>query len=159
MEKNREDVVGGPSLVFTRKEMKLLSESLQTYANLSLGLMPANFIPTRCVNPCLLVSIRVGISIQKRVDSHLDKTRPAALKRWSCPTSNEKDQNVKLKAYLQQADRRKLTAAVLKGFVLIATVCLKLWVAFTTPVPVKSYVLLSLKRVFNVVARGESSMH
>ena len=30
--------------------MKLLFESLQTYANLLLGLMPANYNPTRCVN-------------------------------------------------------------------------------------------------------------
>ena len=108
--------------------MKLLFESLQTIANLLLGLMPANYIPTRCVNQCLPVFIRVGISFQKRVDSHLDKTRPAALRIWSCPISNEQDQNVKLKASLQQADRRKLTASVLMGFVLIATLCLKPWV-------------------------------
>ena len=56
--------------------MKLLLESLQTFANLMLGLMPAHYIPTRCVNPCLPVSIRVGISIQKRIDSHLDKKDP-----------------------------------------------------------------------------------
>ena len=138
--------------------MKLLSENQQTYANLLLGLTLANYTPTRCVNPCRPVFIRVGILIQKRVDSYLDKTRPAALKIWSCPISNEQDQNVKLKASLQQADRRKLTASVLMGFVLIATLCLKTWVAFTTSAPVKSCVLLSLKRKFNVVARRESSM-
>ena len=119
-------------------------ESLQTYANLFLGLMPANYIPTRRVNPCLLLFIRVGISIQKRVDSHLDKTKPAPLKRWSGPISNEKDQNVKLKASVEQADRRKITASVLMVFVLIATMCLKPRVAFSTSVPVKSFVPLSL---------------
>ena len=41
------------------------------------------------------------------------------------------------------------------GFVLIATLCLKPWVAFTTSVPVKSCVLPSLKRIFNVVAKRE----
>ena len=101
--------------------MKVFFQSLQIYANQLLGLTPANYIPTRCVNPCLSVFIRVGIWIQKRVDSHLDKTRPAALKIWSCPFSNEQDQNVKFKASLQQADRRKVTASVLMGFVLIAT--------------------------------------
>ena len=55
--------------------MKLLFESLQTFANLLLGLMPANYIPIRCVNPRLPAFMRVGIWIQKRVDSHLDKTR------------------------------------------------------------------------------------
>ena len=64
--------------------IKLLSESLQTYANLLLELMPVNYTPTRCANPCPPVFIRNGISIQKPVDSHLDKTRPVALKIWSC---------------------------------------------------------------------------
>ena len=114
--------------------MKLLIESLGTYANLLLKLMPANYILTRCVNPCPPVFTRVGISIQKRVDSHLDKTRPAALKIWSCPISNEQDLIVKLRGSTLQADRRKLTASVLMGFVLIATLYLKPWVAFTTSV-------------------------
>ena len=107
--------------------MKLLTESLQTSANLLLGLMPANFIPTRCVNPCLPVFIRVGISIRRRVGLRIDKTRPEALKIWSRPISNEQDQNVKLKASLQQADRKKLTASVFMVFVLIAPLRLKPW--------------------------------
>ena len=139
--------------------MKLLFESQQTYANLLLGLMPAYYTATRCVNPCPLVFIRVGISIQKRLDSYLDKTRPAALKIWSYLFSNEQDPNVKLKSSLQQADRRKLTASVLMSFVLTATLCLKPCVVFTTSSLVRSCVLLSLKRIFNVVARRESSMH
>ena len=134
-------------------------ESLQTYANLLLRLMPANYIPTRCVKPRLPVFIRVGIWIQKCVDSHLDKTRPAALKIWSCPISNEQDQNVKLKASLQHADRKKLTSSVLMGFVLNVTLCLNPWVDFTTSLPVNRCVLLSLNRKFNVVARRETSMH
>ena len=138
--------------------MKLLFESLQTYANLLLELMPANYIPTRSVNRCPPVFKRVGISIQKRVDSHLDKTRPAALKIWSSAISNEQNQNVKLKAFLQQVHRRKLTASLLMVFVPIATLYLKPWVALTTYVPVKSCVLLSLKRIFNAVARRESLM-
>ena len=63
------------------------------------------------------------------------------------------------KLLYNRADRKKLIALVLMGFVLIATLCLKPWVAFTTSVPVKSCVPLSLKKIFNVVARRESSMH
>ena len=48
--------------------MKLLLESLQTYANLLLGLTLANYIPTPWVNPCLPVFKSVGIWTQKRVD-------------------------------------------------------------------------------------------
>ena len=123
--------------------MKLLFERVQTYANPLLELMPANYIPTRCVNSCPPVFIRVGISIQKRVDSRHNKTRPAALKIWSCPISNEQDQNVKLKASLEQADRRKLTSSVLMRFVPIAAFCLKPWVSFTTSVLAKSCVPLT----------------
>ena len=65
LEKIREDVVGGPSIVFTRLLMKLLFENQQTYANLLLELTLANYTPTRCVNQCPPVFIRVGISIQK----------------------------------------------------------------------------------------------
>ena len=84
--------------------MKLLFESLQTYANLLLEVMTANYIPTRCVNPCPPVFIRIGIANQKRVDSHLDRTRLAALKIWSYPISNKQEQNVKLKTSLQQTE-------------------------------------------------------
>ena len=57
---------------------------------------------------------------------------------------------VKLRASTLQADRRKLSASVLMGFVLAAILCLKLWVAFTNFARVTTYVLLSLKRIFNV---------
>ena len=100
--------------------MKLLFESLQTYATLLLALMPANYTPTRCVNPSLPVSIRVGISIQKPVDSHLDKTRAVALKIWSCTIFNEQEPIVKLRASTLQAEKQKLTASVTMGFILIA---------------------------------------
>ena len=153
LEKIGEDVVGCPSIVFTRKAV-VDHTFIRKSAN-----MQINYIPTRCVNTYSPVFIRVGISIQKRVDSHLDKTRPSILKIWSCLIFNEQDQKVKLKASLQQADRRKLIASVLMGFVLIATLCLKQWVAFTTSVAVKSCVLLSPKSKFNVGARRESSMH
>ena len=97
--------------------MKLFFEIQQTYANLFLGLTLANYTPTRCVKSCRPIFIRVRISIQKRVDSYLDKRKPWALKIWSWLISNEQDHNVKLKACLQQADRKKLTGSVLIGFV------------------------------------------
>ena len=70
LEKNGKDVVGGPFIVFARKAV--VDETFvrkSTYANLLLGLMPANFCPTRCANPWPPVFIRVGILIQKPVDS------------------------------------------------------------------------------------------
>ena len=135
--------------------MKLSLENQQNYANLLLGLKLTNYSPTRCVNPCLPVFIRVGIWTQKRVETYLDKTRPAAWKIWSCLTSNEQDLIVTLRASTLQADRRKLTASVLKCFSLVAIVCLEQWVAFITFVPVKSSAHLSLNKIFNVLARRE----
>ena len=70
------------------------------------------------------------------------ETRPAAMKMWSNISFEEKDQNVKLKASIQQAHKRKLTNSVFMGFILIATLCSKQWVAFTTSVPLKNYVHL-----------------
>ena len=139
--------------------MTLLFENQQTYANKLLELTLTNNTPTRCVNPCRPVFIRVGISFQRRVDSRFEITTSAALKLWSCPTFNEHDKNVKMEASLQQADRRKLTRLVLTGFALIATLCLKPWIAFTTSVPVKRYDPLSVKRKLNAVSRKENSMH
>ena len=100
--------------------IELLSESLQTYSNLLLGLMPANYSPTRWVNPCPPVSIRDGIQIQKTVDSHFDKTGAVALKIWSCLNFNVQDLIVKLRASSLQVDRRKPFASVLMGFLLFA---------------------------------------
>ena len=133
LEKIREESLVAHLLFLHAKQllMKLLLENQQTYANLLLGLMPANYTLTRCANPCPTVFIRVGISIQKPVDTHRDKTRPVALKIWSCLKFNEQDLIVKLGASTLQADRRKMIASVLMGFVLIATLFLKPWVAFT----------------------------
>ena len=92
--------------------MKLLSESLQTYANLLLELMPANYTPTRCANPCPPVFIRVGISIQKTLDSHL-KTRPVALKIWSCLIFNVEDL---IESFYTTGRQKKIDCFSVDGF-------------------------------------------
>ena len=121
--------------------------------------MPANYTPTRYENPSSPVFIRVGISIQKPVDSHLDETRPVALKIRSCLFFNVHDLIVKLRTSTLQADKRKLIASVLMGFVLIATLCLKQWDAFTISVPVKSYANLSVTKISNEAVGEDNSMN
>ena len=161
LEKIRGDIVGGPSVVFTRKAV--VDETfVRKSANICksiVGIDASQLHPHSMCQP-----IPTGLYTHWGFDSETSRftprqKRPATLKTWSCLISNEQDQNVKLKASLQQADRRKMTASVLMGFVLIATLCLKPWVAFTTSAPVKRCVLFSLKRIFTVVARRESSMH
>ena len=122
--------------------MKLVSEYQQTYANLLLGWKLAYYTPTQCVKPCLPVFIHVAIQIRTRLDSRLNKTRPAALKKRSCPDFNKQDSNVKTKSSTLQADKRKLTISVLMGFVRLATLSLRQWVAFTTFILVKKHITL-----------------
>ena len=119
--------------------------------------MQANYTSTRCANPCPFVFTQVGNSFQKPIKSHLVRTRSGFLKKWLCPTSNEQDQIAKLRASIQQADK-KMTAPLSIVFVLIATLCSKQWAAFTTFVPVKNSGRLSLKRILNVVVKRESSI-
>ena len=157
----REDVVDGTSIVFTRKAV--VDETfVRKSSNICKSIVGIDASQPYRYSMCQPMPTGLYTRLiwtQKRVDWHLDKTRPAALKTWSCPISNEQDQNVKLKVSLQQVDIRKLIASVLMGFVFIETLCLKPWVAFTTSVPVKNCVPLSLKKIFNVVAKRESSMH
>ena len=156
LEKIRDDVVGGLSIVFTRKAV--VDETfVRKSANICksvVGIDANQLYPDSICQP-----MPTGLCTRWDLDSGTSKFLPRQNKAHSCPISNEQDQKVKLKASLHQADRGKLTASVLMGSVLIATLCLKPWIAFTTSVLVKSCVLFSLKKVFNVVARRESSMH
>ena len=112
LEKFREDVVGDSSIVFPRKAVvdEVFIKKSKSSCKSIVGIDTSQLQHFRCVIPCQPVLIRLGISIHRRVDLRVDETRPAILKIWSCPIRNEQDQNVKLKASLQQADRRKLTA-------------------------------------------------
>ena len=112
-----------------------------------LVLMRVNCIPIKRVSLCQKDFTRVEVLIQWPADLHRDRTRPAALKIWSCPIFNEQDQNVKLKAPIKHTDREKFTASVLMGFVLIGTLSSMLWVVFITFAPARKYVPLSLKKV------------
>ena len=128
--------------------MKLLFENLQIYANLMLGLMLTFYILTQFVKTCRGVFIRVGISIQRQLVSHLDKTRPTALKIWSCQIFKKEDHQVKLNTSLQRAERKKMTASLMISFVLNASMCLKPLAASMTFVIVKKQVHISPDEIF-----------
>ena len=92
LDKMQKDIVGGPLFVFTRKTAvdETLFESQQRHDNQLLRLMLANYTHIRCLITFPLVFIRVGISIQRQVDSQLHKAKPVALKKWSHPFSASK---------------------------------------------------------------------
>ena len=160
-EKNREDVVGGPSIVFTRKavvDRTFIRKSTNICKSI-VGTDVSQLYPYSMCQP-----MPTGLYTRWDFDSETSRFTPQQnkariLRMWSYPVSNEQDQIVMLKTSLQPADTIKLTALVLTAFVLLATLCLKLWVAFTTSVFIKKYVPLLLKSIFNVVPRKDSSMH
>ena len=139
--------------------MKILFVCQQTYANHSWGLILANYTAARCVNRRPPVFIRVGISIQRKVVSHLDKTTPEALTLGLFLTLNEQGQIAITRASLQQTQRKKLTASVLMVFVHIAALCSKQGAASTTFVSFKRFNHLSLKRIFILVVKRQSSIN
>ena len=112
--KIREDMVGSPSIVFTRKAvvMKLLYANHQTCANQLLVSMLVSFIPTQCVKQSLLDCIRDGSTILKPRDSQLAKTNLAPLRIWFCRIFNKVDQIAKLRVMLLPIDKRKFFASV-----------------------------------------------
>ena len=120
------EVVGGPFMVFTREAVvdeTFIRKSTNICKSI-VGIDASQLYPYSMCQP-----MPTGLYTRWNFDSKTSmftprQNRPAALRIWSCPTSNEHDQNVKLKASLRQADRKKLTASVLMGFVLIATLCL-----------------------------------
>ena len=138
--------------------MKLLYKSLQTCANQLWVLILANYTPIRYVSSRPPVFIRVEISIHRQVCSHLDKTRPVALKTWSCPLFNEKDYIAQSRDSIEQADRWKRSASVLMVFALIGKLLSKQWATSTNFVHVKKFDRLSLKSIFNVVVKRERLM-
>ena len=73
-EKTRENVVGGPSVVSTGKAVV---DEILVLTNICKSVVAiGNYTPTRCVNPCPPLFIRVAITIRRQVDSHFDKKGP-----------------------------------------------------------------------------------
>ena len=89
LERNRVFVVG-PSIVFTSTRVVdgFFTKSHQTHANLFWAVMLVNYTIARCLSLCQMVFIRVGIFSERRISSDIDKTRPVALKFFSCPIFN-----------------------------------------------------------------------
>ena len=156
LEKFQEDVAGGSSIVFTHKAVvdeNFNGKSTKKRKSI-VGIDASQLQPYSMCQP-MPSFYTVGMSIQKPVRSHLDNTKPVALKIWSCVTFNVQDLIVKLRASTLQADRTKLTTSVLMDFVLTAILFLKQWVAFTTFIAVKSSAHLSMKKIPNVAGWKE----
>ena len=138
LEDIRENVIGGPSILFTR-EAVVDETFIRKSTNICKSIVridASQLYPYSMCQP-----MPTGLYTRWDIDSETGRFTPRQSKTrsfeiWYCLIFNEQDLIVKLRASTLQADRRKLIPSVLMGFVLIATLCLKQWDAFTTFVPV-----------------------
>ena len=131
LETIREDVVGGPSTVFTRKAV-VYETFIRKSTNICKSFVRIDASQLYPYSMCQPMPI--GLYTRWDIDSETSGFTPRqnktlALKIWSCLIFNVQDLIVKLRASKLQADRRKLIASVLMSFVLIEILCLKQWVA------------------------------
>ena len=113
--------------------MKLSFDKQQIYANFFVGIDASQLYTYLMSQP-----LPNGLCTRWDVDSETSRLTPRhdETRSWGNTVMSyfqrrKPGQAVKLKASRQQADRRKMTAAVVMHFVHIATLSLKLWFAFT----------------------------
>ena len=108
MKENREDVVGGPSIVSTREAVvdETFIRKSASICQSFVGIHTCQLYPFSMCQPMPTGFIRVGIFFQKPINLLLVKIKPVALKIVSYPVFNEKGQNVKLKVSIQQAEKK-----------------------------------------------------
>ena len=87
--------------------------------------MLASFIPTPCVNQCLLVSIRDGCTTPRLKNSHFSEINLGPLRMWFSHVFNELDQAVELRAMFFRIDRGKKVVPLLMEFATFFTVVLE----------------------------------
>ena len=112
LDRFREDVVGGPSILSTRKTF-VDETSIRKSTNICeaiVGIDTSQLFPNSMCKP-----MPTGIYWRWDLDSEtgrlmIRQNKTPDLKILLCSSLNEQDQNLKLKASLQQADRRKKSA-------------------------------------------------
>ena len=137
-EKIREDMTGGPSIVFTRKAV--VDETFIRDSSNILELMRASFTLSQCVKICQQDCIRDGSLTLICRNSRLDIIELATLRIWSCLSIKNQDQNVKLRAFLHLENRRKLTVLMWTVIVITVKQYSRQWNATITFILVKKLV-------------------
>ena len=114
LEKIREEVVGCPSIVFTRKAVvdETFTRKSSNLCKSIIVSMVVIILPTQCANQSLLDCIRVGSTILKLTNSQLAKTNLAPLRLWFRHTFNEVGRIAKLRVMSLLVDKRRLIASV-----------------------------------------------
>ena len=161
MEKIREDVVGGPSIVFTRKafvDETFIRKSTNICKSI-VGIDASQLYPYSMCQP-----VPTGLYTRWDIDSETGRISPRQNKTRSFENLVKSyfqgtRPDCKIESFYTTGRQKKLIASVLMGFVLIAILCLKQCVAFTTFVPVKGCAHLSLKTISKAAVGEENSMN
>ena len=114
LEKTREDMVGGPSIVFTRKAV-VDATYIRKSSNLCKSIVGIDASQLYSYSMCQLMPTdceRDGSTILKPRDSQLAKTNLAPLRIWFCHTFNKVDQIAQLRVMSLLVDKRKMIASV-----------------------------------------------
>ena len=159
LEKIREDVVGGPSIVFTRKAVvdeTFIRKSTNICKSI-VGIDASQLYPYSMCQP-----MPTGLYTHWDIDSEIGRFTPRQNKTRSfeimvmCYFQRTRP-DCKIESFYTTG-RQKKYDRMLMGFVLIAILCLKQWFAFTAFLLVKSCAHLSLKKIPNVAVE-ENSMN
>ena len=115
LEKIREDMTGGPSIIFTRKAVanEPLFDNQKTCVNQLLVWILFNTFLILCVRICPQVCIRDRTTMKKYKNSSQGKIEFKRLKIWSCHTFKQPDLNAELRVTTLQEHRKKLIDLVL----------------------------------------------
>ena len=136
-EKIREDMTGGPSIVFTRKAVvdEIHIRNSSSVCKSIVGIDASQLYPFS-----MCQDMPTGLYTRWEFDTEMQKFKARHngtrnLRIWSCLFIKNQNQNVKLRAFLHLENRKKST--VLMWMVIVITVrqCLKRWDVITTSVP------------------------
>ena len=151
LEKIRDDMVGGPSIVFTRKavvgQTRIRSPS-NTWKSI-VGIDASQLYPYAMCQP-----MPTGLYTRWEFNADLQRFKPRSNKNRSFEnmvwlSSRTRDRNVILRAFTQPEPSERLTALALIGFAVTVTQFLKLWVAsITFPNVRKGNLVLQMKTLW-----------
>ena len=117
-EKIREDLIGGPSIVFTQKAV--VDETyIRNSSNVCKSIVQndaSQLTLSQCVKICQQDCTRDGCMTLICRNSRLDIFELATLRIWSCLPIKNQDQNVKLRAFLHLENRKKIDCFNVDGY-------------------------------------------
>ena len=113
LQKIQEDMVGGPSIVFTRKAVvdETFIRNSENFCKSIVGIDASQLYPYSMCQPMPKDYTRDGNMTQNLIDLNLNRTNPETLRTWLCHISKDKDLSLKLRVSTLQELRKRLTVS------------------------------------------------